>query len=176
VTGDGVGDIIIGSPANDVPSQCGLPTSPPGCRKNEGESFIFDGATRALVHTYRVPQADPQPPECSTTMPAAVARCGNLSVSQSPGDIDRDGVPDQLVAAYSLKRPFTNPEFFGRVYLFSGKTGALLARIDQPVPDSNAFWGLIDLAPNTPGDVTGDGVPDLHSLPSVGRAGRSSGA
>jgi len=164
VTGDGVGDILIGSPANDVPEFCGFvpANTPEGCRKNEGEAFVFNGATRTLVRTIRIPEGDEQPAKCSTTTPARFARCGNLSVAQSPGDIDRDGVPDYTVAAYSLKRPFDTPEFFGRIYLFSGATGAFLAKIDQPVPDGNAFWGLNDVAPNTPGDVTGDGVPDLY--------------
>ncbi len=166
VTGDGVGDILIGSPANDVPTFCGFTpaATPEGCRKNEGEVFLFNGATGALVRTIRIPEGDEQPAKCSTTASQPeFARCGNLSVAQSPGDLDRDGVPDYTAAAYSLKRPFDNPEFFGRVYLFSGASGRFLAKIDQPVPDGNAFWGLNDLAPNSPGDVTGDGVPDLYA-------------
>jgi hypothetical protein len=182
VTGDGVPDILVGSPAQDVPEFCGFDPAdtPSGCRKNEGEAFVFDGATRDLVRTYRVPAADRQEPECSTTFPTdnpatpdvvepdrpELARCGNLSVAQSPGDLDRDGVADHLVSAYSLKRPsVATPTFFGRVYLFSGRTGDVLARIDQPAPSTTppgAFFGLQDLAPNTPGDVTGDGVPDLY--------------
>jgi len=168
VTGDGRPDIIIGSPANDVPAGCGaeLPSPPPGCRKNEGEAFIFNGATGALFRTLRIPTADRQEEACSFhANPASrpFDRCGNFSVGQSPGDVDRDGVADQLVAAYSLKRPtFATPTHFGRMYLFSGATGAVLSRIDQPVADSNAFWGLQDVAPNTPGDVNGDGAPDIY--------------
>ena len=86
-----------------------------------------------------------------------------MSVAQGVGDVDGDGVTDHLVSAYSLKRPsVATPTFFGRVYLFSGRTGDVLARIDQPAPGASAFFGLQDLAPNTPGDVTGDGVPDLY--------------
>jgi hypothetical protein len=175
VTGDGVGDILIGSPANDVPAGCGFQTPiAENCRKNEGEAFLFNGRTGALVRTIRVPEGDRQPAKCSTTGPSLSARCGNLSVAQSPGDIDRDGVPDYTVAAYSLRRPFDDPQFFGRIYLFSGASGAFLAKIDQPVPDGNAFWGLLDAAPNSPGDVTGDGVPDLYGSGFLqdGRDGR----
>ncbi len=164
VNGDGRADIIIGSPANDVPAGCGnLTPIPADCRKNEGEAFIFNGANGALVRTLRIPDADKQEPTCTTT--SSTARCGNFSNAQSPGDVDGDGVADQMVAAYALRRPnIVAPQFFGRVYLFSGKTGAVLSRIDQPVADSNAFWGLDDVAPNTPGDVSGDGVPDLYVM------------
>lgn len=167
VTGDRVPDIIVGSPANDVPADCGtqVPVDP-NCRQNEGEAFIFNGATGAPVRTLRVPDADRQEATCSTQSPTMRQnnRCGNIGAVQSPGDIDRDGVPDQLVSAYSLRRPnITSPQFFGRLYLFSGRTGAVLTRIDQPAPDPNAFFGLQDLAPNTPGDLSGDGVPDLYA-------------
>ncbi len=166
VTGDSVPDIIVGSPANDVPAGCGAVTPvAAGCRQNEGEAFIFNGASGALVRTLRVPAVDRQDATCSTLSPMRQNnRCGNLSAAQSPGDVDRDGVADQLVAAYSLRRPsLANPQFFGRLYLFSGKTGEVLTRLDQPEPDNNAFFGLQDLAPDTPGDVNGDGTPDLYA-------------
>jgi hypothetical protein len=49
VTGDGVPDLLLGAPANDFPAGCGnVPQGDPvldGCRKNEGEVFVFNGAT-----------------------------------------------------------------------------------------------------------------------------------
>ncbi len=162
VTGDGKHDLIIGAPANDVPAGCGFAVPiAADCRKNEGEAFIFNAVTGALVRTLRIPAADRQEAACSTT--SSSSRCGNLSNAHSPGDVDRDGVADQVVAAYSLRRPtITAPDWFGRVYVFSGATGAVLSRIDQPQPDSNAFWGLQDTAPNTPGDLNGDGAADIY--------------
>ncbi len=52
VTGDGVPDLLLGAPANDFPAGCGnVPQGDPvldGCRKNEGEVFVFNGATGDL--------------------------------------------------------------------------------------------------------------------------------
>lgn len=159
VNGDRVTDIIAGAPSNDVPTGCATVTPvAAGCRKNEGEAFIFDGRNGNLLRPLNIPEADRSPEAC-TVAPPATSRCGNMGGTvQSPGDIDRDGVADQLAVAFSL-RP--TPDRFGRVYLFSGKTGTLLARIDQPEPDDNAFWGLQDVENNSPGDLTADGVPDI---------------
>jgi len=171
ITGDRITETIIGAPANDVPTGCSLQTPVPAdCRKNEGEAFIFNGRSGKLERPLRIPNEDRSPPTCSAS------RCGNFSVGQSPGDVDRDGVADQTVSAYSQRRPFDTPVFFGRVYLFSGKTGGVLARIDQPVAGGNAFFGLDDVAPDTPGDVTGDGVPDLYAsgFGQTGAKGESS--
>jgi hypothetical protein len=44
VTGDGVPDSIMGSSSNDVPAGCGADgTVEDGCRKNQGQAYIFDG-------------------------------------------------------------------------------------------------------------------------------------
>ena len=187
VNGDSVVDVIAGAPANDVPAGCSLEaTVPADCRKNEGEAFIFNGRNGDMIRQLNIPEADRAPASCTT--PSSSSRCGNMGGTvQRPGDVDRDGVADQLVVAYAL-RP--TPDRFGRIYLFSGRTGAVLSRIDQPVPDNNAFWGLQDLEADDPGDVTGDGVPDIYGTgflqdgernePSAGRAwvfdGRASAA
>ncbi len=175
VNGDRVPDLIVGANLNDVPSGCGnVAPFPADCRRNEGEAFIFDGRNGNLLRPLNVPEADRAAPACSSP----TTRCGNMGGTvQSPGDIDGDGVADQLVAAFSL-RP--TPDRFGRMYLFSGRTGVLLARIDQPVPDIDAFWGLQDVENNSPGDLTRDGVPDIfvdgflqdgeNGQPSAGRA------
>jgi len=49
------------------------------------------------------------------------------------------------------------------MYLFSGRSGNLLARIDDPVPQRGASFGFQDAAPLAPGDVTGDGRADLYA-------------
>jgi len=156
VNGDGVVDLIVGAPRNDLPAGCGVPTTiPAGCRKNEGEAFIFNGRNGSLIRRLPIPESDRADPSCSTT-----SDCGNMGGTvSSPGDIDRDGVMDQLAVAYAL-RP--TPDRHGRVYLYSGRTGAVLARIDQPAPDRSSFWGLLDVENGTPGDLTGDGVPDIY--------------
>jgi len=172
VTGDGVPDITVGAPANDVPTGCFFQSPVAAdCRRNEGEAFIFNGRTGALVRQLNIPATDRAVAATCTPDPSPF-RCGNMGGTvQSPGDVNRDGVADQIVAAYSLK---PTPDRFGRVYLFSGMTGDVLARIDAPAPDAscnppapcpgpaNAFWGLQDIENNSPGDVTGDGVPDIY--------------
>ena len=71
------------------------------------------------------------------------------------GDVDGDGVPDLLVGA-----PFEDAAFVdsGRAYLYSGATGALLRTLTSPTPTSQGNFGDAVLGP---GDLDGDGVPDL---------------
>jgi len=170
VTGDGVPDIVVGASANDLPAGCGNATPvPAGCRKDQGQAFIFNGANGSLVRTLDLPAGDLSPAG------ACASNCGTFGVSvQGPGDVDGDKVPDQLVSAssYSLYTGAGAPcgapepngcnEGQGRVYVFSGRSGALLRRIDDPAPQAGATFGFQDAAPLTPGDVDGDGVPDIY--------------
>ena len=151
VTGDGVADIIIGASSSDVPAGCGDATTvPTGCRKDQGQAYIFNGVTGALVRRLELPAADQTGTSCS-------ANCGQLGIAvQSPGDTNRDGFPDQLVDAGNFNG-------VGRMYLYSGKDGSVLLRIDDPDPQQGAFFGFQDAAPDSPGDVNGDGVPDLYA-------------
>jgi len=163
LNGDGVTEIIAGAPNNDLPAGCGEQTPiAADCRRNEGEAFIFngrnDGRNDSLIRQLNIPAADRAPTTCTT--PSTGLPCGSMGGTvQSPGDIDRDGVADQIVVAFAL-RP--TPDRHGRVYLFSGRTGAVLARFDQPAPDTSSFWGLLDVENGSPGDLTGDGVPDIY--------------
>jgi len=155
VTGDGIPDILVGAPNNDLPAGCGeLVALPADCRKNEGEAFIFDGATGALVRTLNLPDRAAAP--CD-------ARCGNLgNAVGGPGDTDGDGVPDQLVGAPTGGPP-AGGQPVGRSYVFSGRTGALLLRIDDPDPQPFAFFGFDVVNSLTPGDVNGDGFADIYA-------------
>ncbi len=79
---------------------------------------------------------------------------------QGPGDVDGDGVPDQLVGAPTLRvGPNGNQ---GKMYVFSGKTGDLIRRIDHPQPQPGAQFGFQDVTPLDPGDVNNDGRADLY--------------
>lgn len=76
------------------------------------------------------------------------------------GDLNADGVPDHLVGAGSFNG-------IGRIYVFSGADESALTRIDSPEQgDPSAFFGLFDLDRYTPGDVTGDGVPETYGTGS----------
>jgi hypothetical protein len=171
VTGDGVADIIIGASANDVPAGCADVTPvPAGCRRDQGQAYIFNGATGALVRTLNLPAADQVP-----AAPCA-ANCGTFGIAvQGPGDTDGDGVEDQLVDAgnYSFYTGTGLPcgapepngclEGQGRMYTFSGATGALLQRFDDPIPQAGATFGFQDAAPLSPGDVNRDGFADVYA-------------
>lgn len=147
VTADGKPDVVVGASSNDVPAGCGDQTpAPQGCHENQGQAFIFDGATSELVRTLNLPRQD---------QPLCAASCSfGLSV-QGPGDTDGDGVTDQLVTSGGYQGSQ------GRMYLFSGKTGELLLTVDDPAPQPGAFFGFQDVAPLSPGDLNDDGRADL---------------
>lgn len=70
-------------------------------------------------------------------------------------DIDGDGIRD-----YALGSPSEHVGsllYAGRVYLFSGKTGKLLLRIDGTKSMEGFGTGLMGAAP----DLDGDGIPDF---------------
>ncbi len=177
VTGDGVAESIMGASNNDMPTGgCGEAASPPpGCREDEGQAYIFNGANGALVRTLNLPASDRPPSDtCSTTGTSETRPCGTFGLSvQGPGDVDGDGVTDQLVDAGSLSlTPGGNPcdpgtvgcnGTQGAMYLFSGKTGNLLSRIDDPAPQANVNFGFQDAAPLSPGDVNNDGRADIFA-------------
>ena len=171
LNGDGKAEIIIGASNNDVPAGCGNTSPlPSGCRINQGQAFIFDGSNGRLFRTLDLPAADASPAG------TCASNCGTFGLAvQSPGDTDGDKVPDQLVNAGSYSfytgtggicgtpEPNGCNEGQGREYLFSGKTGALLLRIDSPEPQAGAVFGFQDAAPNSPGDVNGDGSADVYA-------------
>ncbi|MDQ4134287.1 MAG: FG-GAP-like repeat-containing protein, partial [Actinomycetota bacterium] len=182
LNGDGVAESIVGASNNDVPAGCGEATPvPTGCRKNQGQAFIFDGRTGNLFRTLNLPASDQSSATCSTA-------CGGFGLSvQGPGDVNGDGITDQLVNASSLSYTengtvCTPPgggclAGVGAMYLFSGANGAVLARIDDPAPEAGATFGFQDAAPLSPGDVNGDGRADLYAngFSQDGRAGESQG-
>ncbi len=183
INGDGVPDIIVGASNEDVCNTaactaavaaaaatpgtqaaagdlaCGdVSPIPAGCGKNQGEAFIFSGANGSLLRTLDVPVND----QIANTNVSCTANCGNLGLAvQSPGDINGDGVPDQQVDASNLTVGGKVGQ--GRVYIFSGADGSLIAKVDDPVPQAGATFGFQDAAPNSPGDVNGDGVPDIYA-------------
>ncbi len=155
---DGRPEMIMGASSNDLPAGCGNQTPvPAGCRKDEGEAFIFNGATGAVVRTLNIPDADRAPVPCTSS-------CGSFGLAVGgPGDTDGDGVPDQLVNAATGGPGVGTPAAPGRSYVFSGRTGSLLLKIDDPVPQAGALFGFDVVEPLTPGDVNGDGFADLFA-------------
>ncbi|HEV2060339.1 MAG TPA: hypothetical protein VGR11_13365 [Solirubrobacteraceae bacterium] len=178
VTGDGRADIITGATSNDVPVGCGNAPAgevPSGCHKDQGQAFVFDGTNGRFVRELNIPPAD-VPATCAASAGhvSPDVSCGNLGGSpQSVGDMNGDGVTEHMVAAYTLR---TTPDRHGRIYVFDGRTGDTLTRIDQPVADRTAFFGLQDTDRFTPGDLNADGVAEVigHGFQQDGPNGQRS--
>ncbi len=136
VNANGTPDVIVGASNNDVSG-----------RADQGQAFIFEGSTGALIRTLNQPTAD------------QVAG-GNFGIAvQGPGDVDGDGRADQLVAATNFVGGLPSQ---GRMYAFSGASGALIRTIDDPVAQSSALFGFQDAAPLSPGDLSGDARSELY--------------
>ena len=169
LNGDGRSEVIVGAPGNDNPGNCSV-QNPADCRPDEGETFIFDGYSGALLRRLNLPAEDRRSP-CS---PPGACEAFGLAV-QGPGDVDGDGVTDQVVTAggydyytgagtaCGTAEPNGCNENQGRMYLFSGKTGSLIRKLDDPEPQPEANFGFQDAAPLSPGDVDGDGRADVYA-------------
>lgn len=163
LTGDNKPEVIVGASGWYPPESRYL---------NVGKAYIFNGATGSLHRTLDLPASDLGGCNCQF----------GLAV-QGPGDIDGDGVTDQLVNAgyYGI---YPN-RYAGRSYLFSGRTGELIRKIDSPEPEpardnryaNPSFFGFADAAPLTPGDVNDDGRADVYaaSFEQDGPAGTRQG-
>ena len=166
INGDGVPELIMGASNNDVPAGCGADgTVETGCRQNQGQAYIFDGRNGTFVRELNLPASDQVPPTCSTS-------CGSLGLAvQGPGDVNGDGIIDQLVDAGSLSVTEAGAVCAagsqgcfaaqGAMYLFSGADGAMLVRFDDPVPQAGVNFGFQDAAPLAPGDVNNDRRADI---------------
>jgi transcriptional regulator with XRE-family HTH domain len=79
---------------------------------------------------------------------------GDFGTSVSgTGDVDRDGVPDFVVGAPGSR---FLPSENGTVTVFSGATGAEIHRFRGEAPADHLGWSV-----DGPGDIDGDGVPDI---------------
>ena len=170
ITGDGRPDVLVGAASNDIPRGCGgqavpVPAAPPGCRRDQGQAYVFNGATGALVRRYELPAADVRPePACNTQVPGpGIGTCGFFGQTvQGLGDTDGDGVTDHLVQGGT----YGPGDKEGRMWIFSGATGTLRLTIDNPSPPrlggTTRIFGLQIVAPGAPGDVNNDGFADIY--------------
>lgn len=190
LNGDGRSELLIGAPNNDGAAAgseaetrpggaagcADTEPFPAGCRRDQGQAFVFDGATGAVIRTLDVPAADRylEPSGVCTTDPPgpSFTICGELGLSaQGPGDVTGDSVPDQLVGAWSYSpgsgcgepEPNQCVESAGAYYLFDGETGAFVRRIDNPAPTPGGRFGLQEVAEESPGDLNGDGRVELYA-------------
>ena len=165
LTGDGRSEVIVGAASNDVPRGCGGKT-PPGavpaapCRRDQGQAFVFNGADGSLLRTYNMPQEDLRPtPQCNADVGGpGIGTCGFLGQTvQGLGDTDGDGVTDTLVQGGTY-----GDDKAGRIWVFSGRTGEVLLKIDNPAPGEVRIFGLQTVEPGAPGDVNDDGFADIY--------------
>ncbi|MDQ3715564.1 MAG: VCBS repeat-containing protein, partial [Actinomycetota bacterium] len=189
ITGDGISEVLVGAFQNDFPAGCGEEdTIPPGCRKDQGQSFIFNGATGDQLPeprgTLDVPVEDRYlgpdgrciSPPPGPGNPFTQQVCGGAGiVNEGVGDVDGDGVWDQSVTAWTTginpateqacwyEEPGCN-ERQGRIYIYSGSTGDLLRKIDDPVPQEGALFGLQIVQAGAPGDINNDGFDDVYGI------------
>jgi len=128
----------------------GAPLTSPGGRVNAGSVFAYSGVSGSLIYRLN-------------------GQKGGDSFGyslQSIGDVDGDGVPDFAVGA-----PFASPDGLyqaGTVYVFSGASGSLIHTIKGSEPNAGLGFSLA-----APGDINGDGIPDiLAGAPGSSPGGR----
>jgi hypothetical protein len=126
VNGDGRRDILVGAITND---HRGL---------NSGRAYIFSGLDGALIRELNAEAAGDQ----------FGSGVGGL------GDVNSDGVPDQIVAA----RAAPHADGLGKAYVFSGSNGEpLWERNSRPGASQYGQFFVAGV-----GDVNLDGIPDAY--------------
>lgn len=140
INGDGVDDLAVGAPGpspSPIPLPCPIAPCPPPAPEL-GRAFIFSGATGAML---------------SKLVPSD--EFVGFGVEVAPlGDVNGDGTPD--VAAGMMA--FGQPSIFGKVYGFSGATGAMLWARDEP---GGKQLGSMGMRLQRISDINGDGRADL---------------
>lgn len=130
VSGDGIPDIVVGAPQMNVDG-----------RLAQGEVYLFNGLTGALLRTIAHPE--PQP------------FCHFGFAVMMVDDTDADGTPD--VVASAPNQNVDGVADVGRAYLFSGATGDVMYTFNDQVPQVNAQFGHA----MTTLDMNSDGRPDI---------------
>ncbi len=122
---DGFDDVIIGALEDDNNGM------------NSGSARVHSGATGAILHTFDGASADDQ--------------LGN-AVSGA-GDVDADGVPDLVVAAFA-EDSFGSDA--GTVRVFSGFDGSVLVTYNGNNPNDRLGWSV-----SAVGDINGDTISEF---------------
>jgi hypothetical protein len=139
--GDGLDDVIIGAPGEDG-----------GGISDAGRVYIHSGATGALIRAHSSPND-------------TVNGQYGFAVSGVP-DLTGDGLGDYIVGA-----PLEAGG--GRVYVYSGSTGALVRTSISTVPDPNGRFGAAVAGVD---DLTGDNKGDyVVGAPGEVASGLSNG-
>lgn len=142
INNDGTPDIAVGAPFQDTGPP--LPESK-GTPLNVGKIFIFSGSDRSFVRGLDDPRFE------------QFSKFGRVA---GIGDVNGDGVPDIFTSSYFTKVVVAGVEITGagQAFVFSGADGSVIRTLDDPTPQMLAKFGCYVYGP---GDVNGDGVPDL---------------
>jgi len=137
VNGDGIPDLLVGAPLQNV-----------GGNADQGQAYVISGANGVLLLTLNDPT-----PQVGAKFGSAVA---------SAGDLNNDGKPDFLVGAPEqnvgpCRLGDTSGCSVGQAFVFSGLDGSLLLTLNRPNPKPSWFGASVASA----GDLNGDSVPDL---------------
>lgn len=143
--GDGKGDVLIGAPRHD------------GIDTWSGRVYVVSGATGQIIR--RLEGA------------VGTAQLG-FSVA-GLGDIDGDGAGDIVAGAYGQNGTLGRDA--GHAFVYSGKTGAILADLEGEGLD-HYFGVAVARLPDADGDGKDDfivGASDWDQAPAAGRRGRA---
>ncbi len=176
MNGDGRADVIVGAPYSAAKGRATgraiifsgkdgsrlLAVDGEGPGELYGSAVAGGGAHRFAVgapgggtsHTGRVYSYDTlsRTPAFTADAAGGGVQLGAMFVSVV-GDVDRDGVPDIYATDFA---DGSHAIGAGRVYVYSGKTGATL--LDLPGDVANEGFGI---GGARTGDINGDGIPDL---------------
>ena len=136
VDGDGLGDLLVGSPAYPVNSVA------------VGQASLFAGWSIRL--------GLPLPPAFTMSGTDPGDRFG--AAVSSAGDVDGNGYSDVLVGAFGADAP-GGPTTTGSVWLMLGRPGGLDAPLWRVDGTQSLEWFGVSVA--TAGDVNGDGYSDI---------------
>ena len=147
VNGDGIPDVLVGTPHHGPSSEGPF---------NTGRAFVMDGRSDTVLLTLIPPGTEQE----NARMGSSVAGLG---------DINSDGKPDFVIGAPGKDIGFGEGAKMdvGVAYFFSGADGSLIRSLSDPDSTPDARFGF---AVAKAGDVDGDGVPDsLLGAPGKGQ-------
>lgn len=165
ITGDGLGDFVVGANFWNDPN---VLNPGRGIAQNVGRAYVLSGADFSLVY----PLDDP-----SNVLDEIMF--GKFGRADGAGDVNGDGVNDIVTSSYwRTLNADTSLEIAGagQAFVHSGVDGSLLHTLNDPTPQMIAIFGCYVAGL---GDLNGDGISDqgvtapLHDEPGFVNVGEA---